>query len=64
LAIKEIKGISKASEKFKRAIESLERVEEIFEEKNNRIKIASRGVCPYSGHKIQTGEIDHILQEA
>lgn len=38
--------------------------EDIFQVKNDRIKLAGHGACPYEGESRATGEIDHIIPRA
>ena len=39
--------------------------EEKWQDKNSRIKSASKGICPYKGTNLETGgEIDHIIPRA
>lgn len=50
------------SKAAKRARDLAEKTEQGWQEKNQRIKAASRGICPYTGAGLgASGEIDHIV---
>ena len=59
-SLREIKGKSKKGDK-----EIREKSDTIFATKDDRIKKASSGVCPYTGKTLgDDGEIDHIIPRA
>ena len=58
-SVADLKKIKRTKDKMQAEAEHLEAR---WESKNQRIKAASRGLCPYSGkHLGDSGEIDHII---
>ncbi len=54
--LREIKNKSKREDKNLPAL-----ADEIFKDKDERIKEASKGICPYTGEPLSGGDKDHII---
>lgn len=61
----EIKKSDKAKAIRNKADRAMKRQDQRWQNKNNRIKTASRGLCPYTGQPLgDNGEIDHIVSRS
>ena len=58
-----IKGPSQSGRRRRRLSESMQ-PDNLFQEKEERIKQASHGICPYTGNPLHGGEIDHIISRS
>lgn len=61
----EIKKSDKAKAIRNKADRAMKRQDQRWQNKNSRIKAASRGLCPYTGQPLgDNGEIDHIISRS